>query len=149
MLHDKNEMLYLFINKHLTGWHGRSSFLSLLTCELDFILVILQNFQSTGVQEHGFNFERASKAQSQWNQRVQQQNREPRARGLSLKKGLVVRLCGYSYTVTVFLVISAPGAFEIEMKHCCFKPAISAPNSLISVCNEIYIFWQFLKNSNQ
>ena len=29
--------------------------------------------------------------------------------------------------ITVFLVISAPGAFEIEMKHCCFKPAIIAP----------------------
>ena len=32
---------------------------------------------------------------------------------------------------TVFLVISAPGAFEIEIKHCCFKLAISAPFSLI------------------
>ena len=28
--------------------------------------------------------------------------------------------------ITVFLVISAPGAFEIEIKHCYFKPAISA-----------------------
>ena len=34
--------------------------------------------------------------------------------------------------ITVFLVISAPGAFEIEMKHCHFKPAISAPFSLSS-----------------
>ena len=29
---------------------------------------------------------------------------------------------------TVFPVISAPGAFEIEMKHCHFQPAISAPS---------------------
>ena len=29
---------------------------------------------------------------------------------------------------TVFPVISAPGAFENEMKHCHFQPAISAPS---------------------
>ena len=33
---------------------------------------------------------------------------------------------------TAFLVISAPGAFEIEMKHSYFKPAISAPCSLMT-----------------
>ena len=29
---------------------------------------------------------------------------------------------------TVFPVISAPGAFEIEMKDCHFQPTISAPS---------------------
>ena len=32
---------------------------------------------------------------------------------------------------TVFLVISAPGVFESEIKHYYFKPAISAPYSLV------------------
>ena len=34
--------------------------------------------------------ERARRAQSQQNMRARQQNREPRARGLALKKGLVI-----------------------------------------------------------
>ena len=40
--------------------------------------------------KHGFNFERTSRAQNQWNQRARQQKREPRARGLALKKGLSI-----------------------------------------------------------
>ena len=48
------------------------------------------------------------------------------AAGLSkiqLASNLQISLVSF---ITVFLVISAPGAFEIEIKHCYFKPAISA-----------------------
>ena len=43
---------------------------------------------------------------------------------------------------TVFFVISAPGAFEIEIKHCFFKPAISAPYLLMS--NHCFMNFIFL-----
>ena len=55
-----------------------------------FFFWFYENFPIRLSSKHGFNFERASRAQSQWNQRARQRNREPRARGLALKKGLLM-----------------------------------------------------------
>ena len=55
--------------------------------------------------KHGFNFKTASRAQSQRNQRARQQKREPRARGLALKKGLVISfiICGHHSSFALHL----------------------------------------------
>ena len=59
--------------------------------------------------KHGLNFERASRAQSQQKQQAQQQKREPRARGLALKKGLVMYIC-------TLMISGVSGACRVSKK---------------------------------
>ena len=55
-------------------------------------MILLKSFNPLSYK-HGVKFERASRAQSPQNMRARQQNREPRARGLALKKSLCMCEC--------------------------------------------------------
>ena len=72
------------------GYCGQKSFQSVSTCELGFFSWFCKNHPICLRLKHGIKFERASRAQSQQNMRARQLNREPRARGLALKKGLYI-----------------------------------------------------------